>query len=262
MRTSSLKSSTLIVALIGALALSAFSSGHATAFSRTAVHQAPRQGGTSGKQFHGGHFNSTSTNWSGYASNGSTYTDVKGTWVQPTANCSSGSTAYSSFWVGIDGDGTNSVEQLGTDSDCSGSSPRYYGWWEMYPNPSHDLSTSTYSVRPGDTLTAEVHSSGSTFTLTLHSSRGWTFSTNQSSSSAQFGSAEWIAEAPSSSSGVLPLANFGTVNFSSCTANGNAISANPNVDAITMKTSGGTVKAQPSGLNGSGNGFSVTWHHR
>ncbi|HEU4785072.1 MAG TPA: hypothetical protein VFS83_17175 [Ktedonobacterales bacterium] len=30
---------------------------------------------------------------------------------------------------------------------------------------------------------------------------------------------------------------------------------------ITMATSGGTVKAQPSALNGSGDGFSDTWHH-
>src|SRR6185437_2478478 len=76
--------------------------------------------------------NSTSGNWSGYATTGTTYSDVKGTWVEPSANCSSGQTGYSSFWVGIDGDTTNTVEQLGTDTDCSGSTPVYYGWWEMY----------------------------------------------------------------------------------------------------------------------------------
>jgi hypothetical protein len=209
---------------------------------------------------HGSTFDSTSTNWSGYASTGTTYSDVKGTWVEPTATCSGRSTAYSSFWVGIDGDGTNSVEQLGTDADCSRGTPTYYGWWEMYPNPSYEISPSTYPVKPGDTLTAEVSVSGTNYTLTLSSSRGWNFKTTKSASAAN-GSAEWIAEAPSSGSGVLPLANFGTVNFSNCTANGKAISANPNVDEITMETSGGTVKAQPSGLNGSGNGFSDTWHH-
>jgi hypothetical protein len=70
-----------------------------------------------------------------------------------------------------------------------------------------------------------------------------------------------IAEAPSSSGGVLPLANFGTVSFSSCTANGAAIGSNPNPDAITMVTSGGTVKAQPSGLGAGGASFSVAWKH-
>jgi hypothetical protein len=29
-----------------------------------------------------------------------------------------------------------------------------------------------------------------------------------------------------------------------------------------MATSGGTMKAQPSALYGSGHGFSDTWHHR
>ena len=40
---------------------------------------------------------------------------------------------YSSFWVGIDGYSSSSVEQLGTDSDCAGNTPDYYAWWEMYP---------------------------------------------------------------------------------------------------------------------------------
>ncbi|MEO7000979.1 MAG: G1 family glutamic endopeptidase, partial [Ktedonobacterales bacterium] len=204
---------------------------------------------------------STSSNWSGYASTGTKYTDVKGSWVEPTATCSSGQTAYSSFWVGIDGDTTGTVEQLGTDTDCSSGTPTYYGWWEMYPKGSNNLSTSSYPVRPGDTISAEVSTNGSgSFTLKMtDSTRGWTFTTNQSSRKAKLGSAEWIAEAPSSG-GVLPLANFGTVSFSNCTANGASISANPNPDAITMAANGVT-KAVPSGLGSGGASFSVTWKH-
>jgi hypothetical protein len=202
---------------------------------------------------------STSSNWSGYATTGTTYSDVKGSWVEPTATCSSGQTAYSSFWVGIDGDTTNTVEQLGTDSDCSSGTPTYYGWWEMYPKASVNLSTSSYPVRPGDTLSAEVSVSGSTFTLKMSSSRGWTFTTTQNSHKAKRGSAEWIAEAPSSG-GILPLADFGTVDFSSCTANGISISSNPNPDAITMAANGVT-KAVPSSLGSGGESFSVTWKH-
>lgn len=214
-------------------------------------HSAPRIWGRS---------NSTSTNWSGYATTGTTYSDVKGSWVEPTANCAVTSSGYSSFWVGIDGDGTNSVEQLGTDSDCSHGHAQYYGWWEMYPNPSQNLSTSQYPVSPGDALAAEVHYNGSgSYTLTMSSSRGWTFTTTQSTS-AKNGSAEWIAEAPSSGR-ILPLADFGTVTFSNCTADGKVISANPNPDAITMTGKHNITKAKPSALNGSGNGFSVTWYH-
>lgn len=204
--------------------------------------------------------NSTSTNWSGYATTGTTYSDVKGSWTEPSATCSAGQTAYSSFWVGLDGDTTNTVEQTGTDADCSSGTPTYYAWYEMYPKFPVNLSN---PVAPGDALSAEVAFNGSgRFTLTISdSSQGWTFTTTQTSKKARRGSAEWIAEAPSGSGGVLPLANFGQVSFSSCTANGVSISSNPSPDAITMVTSTGTVKAQPSGLGSGGASFSVAWQH-
>lgn len=213
------------------------------------------------------HGTATSTNWSGYAVTGATgaFTDVKGSWVEPTVTCGSRQTAYSSFWVGLDGYNSNSVEQLGTDSDCARGRATYYGWWEMFPNGSVELNTSTYKVSPGDTLTAEVRYTSSSYTLSMSSSRGWHFSTTQSGSFDN-SSAEWIAEAPSTCSStcsVLPLANFGTMTFSNCTANGATIGSYGSSvwEEITMKTSGGTVKAQPSALNGGGNGFSDTWHH-
>jgi hypothetical protein len=206
--------------------------------------------------------NSTSTNWSGYANTGGTFDNVQGSWTQPSATCSSGQTAYSSFWVGIDGDTTNTVEQTGTDADCSSGTPTYYAWYEMYPKFPVNLSTSTYPVAPGNSLSAKVSTDGQGhFTLTItNATRGWTFTTNQTSRKDKLGSAEWIAEAPSGSGGVLPLANFGKVNFTNCTANGLSISSNPNPDEITMSSSG-TVKAQPSSLGSGGASFSVTWQH-
>ena len=92
----------------------------------------------------------------------------------------------------------------------------------------------------------------------MSSSRGWHFTTTQNGNFTN-SSAEWIAEAPSSCSftcTVLPLANFGTANGATIGSYGSSVWV-----AITMVTSGGTVKAQPSALNGSGDGFSVTWHH-
>lgn len=245
----------LTLAVLLASALMALASAPAASSSAAQIFHSPVKNRTAH-----GHFNSTSTNWSGYATTGTTYSDVKGSWVVPTATCSRRQTAYSSFWVGIDGDGTNSVEQTGTDSDCSRGTPTYYAWYEMYPAFPVNLSN---TVRSGDSMTAEVkYNSGSSFTLTItNNTRGWTFTTNQSLSGAARGSAEWIAEAPSSNSGVLPLANFGTVNFTACTANGVSISSNPNPDEIVMTTSSGTVKAQPSGLGSGGQSFSVTWHH-
>jgi hypothetical protein len=167
-------------------------------------------------------------------------------------------TAYAAFWVGLDGDGSSTVEQTGADSDCSGSTPTYYAWYEMYPSYPVNLSN---TVRPGDSMSASVTTNGSgSFTLTISDhTQGWTYTTKKTLRSARLASAEVIAEAPSSSRGVLPLANFGTVNFSSSTVNGQSIgSFNP--QEIVMATSSGTVKAQPSSLSG-GTNFSVTWKH-
>jgi peptidase A4-like protein len=198
---------------------------------------------------------STSSNWSGYAATGSRFTSVSASWTEPTVVCSG--TAYSSFWVGLDGDTSSTVEQTGTDADCSGSTPQYYAWYEMYPKFPSDLSN---PVKPGDAMSASVTTDGAgRFTLTISdSTQNWTFSTTQRLKSAALASAEVIAEAPSSRSGVLPLADFGTVNFANATANGVSL-ATLNPDPITM-VSGSTVKAQPSSISSNGS-FSVTWKH-
>ncbi|MBO0802271.1 MAG: hypothetical protein J2P25_04245 [Nocardiopsaceae bacterium] len=203
----------------------------------------------------GGISHATSTNWSGYAANGSTYSKVSASWVQPTATCSSGS-QYSSFWVGLDGYSSNSVEQDGTDSDCSGGSPSYYGWYEMYPNPSHNFGN---TVKPGDTMSASVtHNSGSSYTLVLNDeTAGWSATEPATLSGAPNSSAEVIIEAPSSSSGVLPLADFGTVNFSNSQVDGAAI-GNDSPTEITMTNSSGADKDTVSSLSG-GENFSATW---
>jgi len=201
--------------------------------------------------------NSTSTNWSGYAVTGSRFTTVSAAWTEPTAKCSG--TAYSSFWVGLDGDTSGTVEQTGTDADCSGSTPRYYAWYEMYPKFPVNLPG---TVRPGDKLSASVTTDGrGNFTLTISdSTQGWTNQTKAKLKRAELASAEVIAEAPSGSGGVLPLANFGTVSFANAKANGSLLtSSTPHLDPITMVTSSGTVKAQPSSI--SNGAFSVTWKH-
>lgn len=199
--------------------------------------------------------NSTSTNWSGYAVTGGRYTSVSASWTEPSVSCSG--TAYSSFWVGLDGDTSSTVEQLGTDADCSGSTPQYYAWTEMYPKYPVNLSG---TVKPGDKLSASVTTNGSgAFTLSItDSTEGWSSTTNARLKSAALASAEVIAEAPSSRSGVLPLADFGSVGFTGATVNGTEMDQLPGLDPITM-ASGSTVKAQPSTM--SGGSFTVTWKH-
>jgi hypothetical protein len=201
----------------------------------------------------------TSTNWSGYAATGGNgaFSSVSASWTEPTGACTSRhGHQYSSFWVGLDGYSSSSVEQTGTDVDCSGRTPAYYGWYEMYPAFPVNFSN---TVRPGDRMSASVTFSGtSTFTLILtDSTRGWTQNIVKSQTGLARSSAEVIAEAPSSTSGVLPLADFGTVNFTSSIANGSAIgSFNPT--EIIMVDNSGADKDTVSALSG-GENFSATW---
>src|SRR5437899_11239968 len=81
----------------------------------------------------------SSANWSGFAVTGSdgSVSDAKGSWVVPTiqGNCPS-TNQYSSFWVGIDGYSSGTVEQTGTDSDFQNGVPTYYALYEFFPHPS------------------------------------------------------------------------------------------------------------------------------
>src|SRR2546430_13757620 len=169
---------------------------------------------------------STSSNWAGYSAFNGRYTTVSASWKQPTASCTS-QTTYSSFWVGLDGYNSSTVEQTGTSADCNGGSARYYAWYEMYPKFPVNLSI---AVRPGDSMSGSVTTDGAGhFTLHIHNgTTGGDFVTTQTSKKARLSSAAAIAEAPSGSGGVLPLTNFGTASFSAVTVNGQAIgSFNP-----------------------------------
>jgi hypothetical protein len=208
-----------------------------------------------------------STNWSGYADQAATFSDVKGSWTQPSVSCASRSRAYASFWVGLDGYTSNSVEQTGTDSDCAGRNrPVYYAWYEMYP--ALPVTLSNRPVAPGDSMSGEVSAFGTLFTVTVTDhTRGWTFTTSQTVTGAQRSSAEWVAEAPSncaSTCTVLPLANFGTMSFAGAATTGNGTTgtiSSFHPDEIVMVTTNGTIKALPSALNTAGTGFSDAWHH-
>jgi hypothetical protein len=207
----------------------------------------------------------TSANWSGYAATGTTFSDVKASWVQPAVSCSSYLQRYSSFWVGIDGYNSKSVEQIGADSDCTGRNrPSYYAWYEMYPAGSVQTSL---SVQPGDALSAEVSVKGSAYTLTIVDSRSGAYTTTQTASGNANSSAEWITEAPeicySFFCSNAQLANFGTTNFTGASATGSSATNGPigafTNNEIVMETSYGTVRAQPSPLTAGGSAFSDTW---
>ena len=200
----------------------------------------------------------TSTNWSGYAAYGAagSFSSVTASWTQPAVSCTA-ENRYSSYWVGLDGYNTSTVEQLGTEGDCINGAPRYYAWYEMYPKRSALISL---TVTPGRSYTASVVAgSRGSFVLQLTDvTNRISFTTPQRLNNAAGASAEAVVEAPSNGK-VLPLANFGTASFTGVTVNGQPIgSFAPNLDPITMLNPDG-MKATPSKLDSTGKQFSVTW---
>jgi hypothetical protein len=211
----------------------------------------------------------TSTNWSGYAVTGSAVNYVTGTWTVPTVSTTT--SGYSAVWVGIDGYNSTTVEQLGTAEDVANGKATYYAWYEMYPSSSVTISM---TVKAGDSITASVAYSNSSFVLTIHdTTENETFTKTLSLSSAARTSAEWVVEAPSSNDSVLTLANFGTATFTNCyaTINGttgpidtwsayqiNMVSSNGSTTlATTSSLTDGT--STLSGYSGTVSGFTVTY---
>jgi hypothetical protein len=195
----------------------------------------------------------TSSNWAGYAAAGANgaFTSVSSSWTEPTGHCTGGN-QYASFWVGLDGYASSTVEQTGSEVDCAGRTPRYYAWYEMYPNASVGFSN---PVSPGDRFSASVTYQGSgNFRLVLRdATKGWTRTVNATLAGATLSSAEVIAEAPCCTfrGGTLPLTNFGTVGFSSATANGRSMSTFNPVEITMPNTS-------VSAMTGAGN-FTVSY---
>ena len=174
-------------------------------------------------------------------------TSVSASWVQPTGTCSSRTDQYSSFWVGLDGYSSDSVEQDGTDTDCVNGKPPVLRLVRDHPNPSYNFGS---TVKPGDTMTASATYEGSNeFKLTLaDTTRGWSSSTTQDVSGAARSSAEVIIEAPccTNSGGILPLADFGTVQVSNSVVDGSPIGDLSPVQIYMTDSSGKTRDTVPS----------------
>ena len=216
---------------------------------------------------------SDSTNWSGYAVTGTSFTSAKASWTVPTVNCTKTPNTYAAFWVGLDGWTSSTVEQTGTDSDCDGKTASYYAWYEFYPAASVEISSIT--VSPGNHMSASVTYSGSEFTISItNETTGKTYSKSGKVSGAKRSSAEWIAEAPccTNRGGILPLADFGTVDFgddytgvsgtndaTDSTVSGAIGAFGSAINEAIMVSSSGANEAVPSGLSSDGTSFTVTW---
>jgi hypothetical protein len=210
----------------------------------------------------------TSGNWSGYADTDSVtrkYTAVSAKWIEPAIVCDSTVQSQAAFWVGIDGYDSKTVEQDGTLAWCYQDNAYYYTWWEMFPR--YGLTAVGNAVKPGDLITASVTRNGDRYTLRV------TDSTTPANSFVKYrscipqhctdASAEWVAEAPSGSSGQYPLADFNTWTVMDAavktTTQSGGISSFP--DYVITMTLNSTTLAQPGTLSHHGARFTVTWEN-
>jgi hypothetical protein len=237
----------------------------------------------------------SSENWSGYvvggSSNSSTtaksFKTVSGSWVVPTAKCTTTSgTSYSAFWVGLGGAGqTEALEQAGTEANCSSTGQAsYYAWYELVPSAPVKVDL---AVHPGDHISTHVTVDGTAVTVSVaNETTGQTFSKNLTMSNPDTSSAEWIAEAPSACDGSisqctpLPLTDFGKVSFTSSSATttdghtGTISDPEWSADAVSLTPGAGTSgfqgasldssdsssgAATPSSLSSDGSSFSVAY---
>ncbi|MGH2461225.1 MAG: G1 family glutamic endopeptidase [Chloroflexota bacterium] len=201
-----------------------------------------------------------SHNWSGYAATGKTFTAVSGTWTVPKPT-TAGNRASGATWIGIGGVRYRDLIQAGTEETVAGSgSARYDAWIELLPRSSR---TVPLTVNPGDSVSVSIVDQGQDqWLVTLkNNTTGKSYQQTEQYSSS-LSSAEWVEEAPSGGRRVLPLENFGTVQFSAGSAveNGKTVDiAQSGARPISMIDSEGSVIAQPSKLDAGGSGFSVSY---
>jgi Peptidase A4 family len=229
-----------------------------------------------------------SGNWAGYVVNDSTgknFKSVSASWTQPTANCTSAG-QYAAFWVGLGGAGQGSqkLEQAGTEAECGNDgNPTYFAWYELVPSGPVTLGL---SVKPGDHIYTRVVANGNQVTISLsNQTTGQSTTKTLSMSDPDTSSAEWIAEAPSqcqqgvSNCQELPLADFGTVHFNNAYATdtdghtGSVSDSQWSPVAVTLSggdasqgfgdsefvSASGSAGATPSNLSSSGASFSVSY---
>jgi hypothetical protein len=229
-----------------------------------------------------------SANWAGYVvgnssgGGGGQFSTVSGSWVQPSVQCSSGQ-SYSAFWVGLGGSGqqSGSLEQTGTEADCTSSGAvDDFAWYELVPAAPVRLDLAMHS---GDHVTGKVTVNGTQVIVALSDqTTGGSVTKTLQMSNPDASTAEWIAEAPStcdqtSNCQPLPLADFNSVNFTnaSATAGGHTGTiSDPSwtADAVTLDGGGdaglggasfasdqSSAGAQPSTLSSDGSSFSVAY---
>jgi hypothetical protein len=169
--------------------------------------------------------------------------------------------------VGLDGffNSPNALIQTGTEQDFYSGGGHYNAWWTSSAQGYQEQAitggcssgeTNCGVVAPGDKMTATVGLDGKIQMIDGSASHGWTFGTGIAYSGPGL-SAEWVMEAPSSTFGTLPLANYGQTTFDPGYVNG----GNPNL--VTgdggYLVQGGSIRSIPSVADHDTDGFAIAY---
>jgi hypothetical protein len=188
------------------------------------------------------------SNWGGYVADGTpgAFTVASAHWRVATVTCNSTSNLYAP-WVGIDGDGDTTVEQIGVQTDCSSGIPVSTAWYEFYPAPPVYFSN---AVSAGDSISASVTYAAGQITLKIHDrTRNWSHWVSQVLAPQRL-SAEAVIEAPGGGS-TYPA--FQAVNFTHVMFNNLALGT---YSPTPLKTGTFSHKLVPTAITNSTN-FSI-----
>ena len=201
----------------------------------------------------------SSLNWSGYATTGSGITGVTSTFTVPSVNALP--PGFAANWAGIGGYDTSDLIQAGTSED---EVQGYYAWYEILPASETVIDGCTgdaaCTVNPGDVVTVDIHSVGTNlWSVSLTDAGHWSWQKNITYASTK-SSAEWIFEAPTVGVQTIP-ANTGVNHFGPTSTftdgSGTHTIAQGNPVSISMGTGLLVNEATPSALAADGQSFNV-----
>jgi hypothetical protein len=192
--------------------------------------------------------------WAGYRTSIGGITSVIATWIQPWVEQRGVVPNVVVFWVGLEGQHTDTVEQIGTGGYCDGVSTGYDAWHELFPKPAVTIDL---AVNPTDTVTATVASIGhDCFRLTLvDDTTHARFATTQVARGVGDTAGAIAVERRGTSD--VGLAGFDPVHFTRCALNGQPIGGF-RLTSFDIASDDGTVETTTSPVATGGTSFTVT----
>lgn len=194
-----------------------------------------------------------SKNWAGVVREtppaSATYTAVSATFTvpSPTATDDSGDMQAVSAWVGIDGDTyTQAILQTGIDAYVQNGETSFDAWYEWYPKYAENFDL---KLSAGDVIVAKVESSSPSMGVAIIENKSTgqsvtkTLTAPSSSATLAGQNAEWIVEDFNSGSTMVPLVDFGRVDFTGAQAKAGGASYGLTNAAILDIQQNGDVKA-------------------